>query len=158
MKTNPIPPRSVITGLKTWLSLGVTICAPLAFAQEAEPDDQEIIEMPVFQVSTEGDEGYRSSNTNSVALVSTLIKDTPVSIEVMNQEVMRDLGLDDVNAVIDFATNAGNNEGDANLQRQMNFRGLTTRFMRRNNFIWYTKADNFSTERVEVVRGPAALL
>ena len=145
-------------GLKRWLALGVASLATAVVAQETDSPDDEIVNMPVFQVVTTGDEGYRSSNTNSVTLVSTLIKDTPVSIEVMNQEVMRDLGLDDINAVIDFATNAGNNEGEANLQRQMNFRGLTTRFMRRNNFIWYTKADNFSTERVEVVRGPAALL
>ena len=125
---------------------------------EISAQDDEIFELSPFTVDSSTDVGYRSSNTNSVSLISTAIKDTPVSIEVINGEVIRDLGLNDVNSVIDFATNAGNNEGDAGLQRNMNFRGLTTRFMRRNNFIWYTKTDNFSTERVEVVRGPAALL
>ncbi|MBK1875518.1 TonB-dependent siderophore receptor [Pelagicoccus mobilis] len=125
---------------------------------QSDISEEELFELPPFTVDGSTDLGYQSSNTNSVSLVSTPIKDTPVSIEVLNGEVLRDLGLDNVNSAIDFATNAGNNEGGNGLQRNMNFRGLTTRFMRRNNFIWYTKSDNFSTDRVEVVRGPAALL
>lgn len=72
---------------------------PAINAQEASslatmPDD-EVYEMPVFQVDTAQDDRYLAANAVSGTRINTPIKELPMSLEVITSEFMEDIGADD---------------------------------------------------------------
>ncbi|TVR51353.1 MAG: hypothetical protein EA425_07280 [Puniceicoccaceae bacterium] len=58
----------------------------------AGDSDDDIYILSPFVVSTEGDRGYRATNTISGSRLNTAIKDIPMPIEVITEEFMRDVG------------------------------------------------------------------
>lgn len=70
---------------------------------EALTTDEEIYILNDFEVSAEQDRGYHSAHTLSGSRTSALIKDTPMTVTVVNEELIEDLnltGLSDLSKVV----------------------------------------------------------
>ena len=59
----------------------------------AVESDQSVYELSDFVVSDNEDKGYFSGSSTSVTKANELIKNTPVNVTVLNQELLDDLGI-----------------------------------------------------------------
>ncbi len=130
-------------------------------AQDDEPEDEEIYTLSPFEVSSEGDVGYISNFTLSGNLTNIALEDVPASISVMTTELLDDLGAEDLQDAMEFATGVvvqrenGVPGGNGN---SFTFRGIQTNWQARDNFRWYVPSDNYNVERLEVNLGPVGML
>ena len=144
------PRKSRFTTLTLALALGLTAAGNLG------AQDEEVIELNPFVVDASQDEGYDVSNTTSATRMNEAIKDLPMNIQALSGALLEDIAATDMMEALQHVTNVEPTQ-DPN-DREINFRGINSRFMRRNGFVWYNPTDNYSTERIEVVRGPNSLL
>lgn len=154
-----MPSRYLRAGGAAAALLTLAYSAPSLLGQATAATD-DAVALPAFGVSTERDVGYQSNNSNTATLVNEQLRDLPLNVVVFNEEFIRDIGAVDTIDVLNFATSVepqGIDQGNS-LQREFVMRGLTTRFALRNNFVWYQPSDAFATSRVELIRGPNALL
>jgi len=118
--------------------------------------DSEVVTLSAFEVLANDDDGYVSSNIISGSRIREAIKDTPLNISVITEEMMRDLKADTLNNVLEYTTGV-NVEEERNMSFQV--RGYRVWVPRRNGFrvgLPYGQTQN--VERVEFVRGPASVL
>lgn len=143
--------------------------------------DETIVLSP-FAVSTDKDTGYRATNSISGTRLDTAIKDTPMPIEVITRQFLEDTGSTDLRSALKFSSGvilqsqndlsnrgAGAYQGPGGVNNpegatanpnavQIKLRGFVTDNALRDGFIRQNSTDSVNVERVEVVRGPAALL
>ena len=171
------------------LSLGLTALpsnlvaqqtvAPAAAKTEAKEEDKVLVLSP-FVVSTEADTGYRATNSISGTRLNTAIKDTPMPIEVITRQFIDDTGATDLRSALKYSSgvilvsqndlsslgaNAYQGPGGVNNPEgatanpnavQVKLRGFVTDNVLRDGFIRQNSTDSVNIDRVEVVRGPAA--
>lgn len=118
---------------------------------------EDTLELSPFEVRTSQDVGYRSMFSNSGSLVAEELKNLPSSITTLNRELIDDTGVINVFELSRYAP-GGEFVNNPTMDTQFVFRGLSNEWQTRNFFIWYLPTDAFSVERVEVLRGPNALL
>ena len=150
-------------------------------AADPEPADEAVVLSP-FIVSTERDAGYRATNSISGTRLDTPIKDTPMPIEVITRKLIDDIGATDLRSALKHSAgvllqsqndlsssgaNAYQGPGGVNNPEgatanpnavQIKLRGFVTDNVLRDGFIRQNSTDSVNIDRVEVVRGPAALL
>ena len=158
MKANNLllQPTSLCSGLfMAALSMplsGQTV-APAPVPAEDEP-----ITMSVFEVSTDGDIGYQATRAAAVTRMDTRLEDIPMNVTVLNQEFMEDTlarTMEDVLEYVPGFVSTSNN--DAWVVR--GFDNANTKFL--NGFLQQASIGKVSIaniERVEVLKGPAAVL
>ena len=143
-------------------ALGVTLVASPAHGQASPARDGE--ERLSTQIIVQGKvEGYKAPNASSSTRTDTPILETPQSISVLSRQAMEDLQAARIEDVLDYAGGftRGNNFGGLGLT-DYNLRGFNTSEYFRNGFPinrgYPSAPDSITVERVEVLRGPAALL
>lgn len=168
-----------------WIIASLAAFAP-AVAQPTPPEADtpppadEVVMLSPFAVTTESDKGYRATNSISGSRLNTAIKDIPMPIEVITEEFMQDVGAKNLRDSLKYSAgiilksqndagqgttfvNAGgvhNTEGaTANKsQTTVKLRGFITDSVLRDGFRRQHSTDSANIGRIEVVRGPAALL
>jgi iron complex outermembrane recepter protein len=133
--------------------------------QTGATDDDEVIQLSAFTVSTERDVGYRASNSIAGTRTNTPIKDIPMNIQVFTKDLADDLLIKNQ---VDFENyNASLVNGNADRfsdnviqQSYQNFlfRGFRQNWGLRDGVREYDPIDTQNLARVEVVKGPAAAL
>lgn len=169
--------RSLLLG-GSWLG-----CAVLATAQSPAPtpapNPEEVLEMSPFEVSTSQDRGYYASNAISGSRVDAAIQDIPLTIEVVTSEFIKDTGATDLRESLRYSAGillqtqndayslSFNDPGGVNnpegasadiSSSSFKIRGFVTRNTLRNGFRRQHATDSVNIDRIEVVRGPSALL
>ena len=156
---------------------------PALFAQEtvseASQTEEEIIELSPFLVDSTADKGYKATNSISGSRISTAIKEIPMPIEVITEDFLRDVGATDLRESLRYSAGvvlqSQNTQGvnsfygpggvnnpesvtaDKN-QSTIKLRGYVTDVVLRDGFRRQSATDSINIGRIEVVRGPAALL
>ncbi|MCD8481640.1 MAG: Plug domain-containing protein [Verrucomicrobia bacterium] len=161
----------------------IAALVPLVFtvALHAQADDADgpIFELSPFEVNTSGDDRYYASNAISGSRLDVRIQDMPLSIEVITSEFFTDTGSTNLRDALRYsagimlqtqndAFQAGtdnfggvnNPEGATSAKGDSSFkiRGFVTNNTLRNGFRRQHATDTINIDRVEVVRGPSALL
>ena len=149
-------------------------------SNEDSSNEQEMIEeLSPFEVSVDGDRGYFATNTISGSRINTALQDMPMPIEVITSEFIEDTGALDLReslrysagVILDSQNDAGAGLDDvpggvhngggatANISNTtIKLRGFVTDNSLRKGFRRQHGSDSINIDRVEVVRGPAALL
>ncbi|MDA8527431.1 TonB-dependent receptor plug domain-containing protein [Opitutaceae bacterium] len=176
----PWKPRHVLA------TASLMLLAPVLSAQQTnasdalDSDDSDVIELSPFTVDTTQDKGYRATNSVTGSRLNTLIKDIPMPIEVITEQFVKDTGSTDLREslrysagiVLESQNDAGqgntfvneggvhSNEGAtaAKTQTTVKMRGFITDSVLRDGFRRQHATDSANIGRIEVVRGPAALL
>lgn len=156
--------------LATQLNAQTTAAAP---ESESEKD---VVKLSPFTVDTTQDKGYRATNSTSGTRLNTPIKDVPIPIEIITSEFIRDTGAQDLRQALQYSAGVvlesqgdfGRDLSDADdgaegvtgtkEQTSIKLRGFTTTESLRRGFRRASYSDSVAIERVEVVRGPSALL
>ena len=127
--------------------------------------DEGVVALSPFQVNTDKDYGYLKTNSITATRIGTEIQRTPLAISVISSELIADTNLQSITDVLRFI---GSGSGDNNfaMQRpangatpvgQFTVRGFQVNTMLRNGTQRYTSFNMDNTDRIEVVKGPAAL-
>jgi iron complex outermembrane receptor protein len=141
-----------------------------------------LVALSPFTVTTQKDRGYKATNSVSGTRLDASIKDVPFAIEVITTEFIRDTGATSLREALKFSAGiqlqsqndyTGNgltqyqNPGGVNNPEMQTanktdtvvvIRGFTTDNALRDGFRRKVTTDAANIDRIEVVRGPAALL
>ena len=145
-----------VLNLATFLNAQTSETTPPPSAAPVKND--EVISLSVFEVTTTGDLGYQSANAAEATRMNTPIEDIPMNVTVFNQQFIEDLLATDTAALLAYEPSAvKTTENDGFLARGSANVG--------SNFLnGFAQTSGFGSqplaniERVEVIRGPAAVL
>ncbi|HKJ90899.1 MAG TPA: TonB-dependent receptor plug domain-containing protein, partial [Oceanipulchritudo sp.] len=168
---------------KSLLSLTLILAASLPGIAQTDDDDpvsgdDMVFELSPFEVATSGDQGYYASNAISGSRINVPIQDMPLTIEVVTSEFIQDTGATDLReslkyssgillqsqndafGIFDNVGNVNNPEGATGDKSNSGFkiRGFVVENTLRNGFRRQHATDTINIDRIEVVRGPSALL
>ncbi len=155
-------------GSQALLCGAALLVAPLAVAQDDEEDD-EIFELSPFTVEGSEDQGYRATSTLAGSRIRTDLKDVGSAISVITEEFLRDTGAVDNQSLLQYTTSTevggigGNFAGDERLgllnpNANTRVRGLTAADNTRDYFLSDIPWDGYNVNRVDMQRGPNAML
>jgi len=133
--------------------------------------NEDAVILSPFVVSTDQDRGYSSASTLSGTRLDTPAKFVAASISEINKALMDDLGMYNMNELVDFATNsqamdnsrygsfsdAGQNSS-VTQPFNANIRGKQVGSTSRDFFVTRAPDDGYNTDRVSVNRGPNSIL
>lgn len=164
-------------------TLGLSLWGGQLQAQEAakteEEENAKIEELSPFEVSVDGDRGYYATNTISGSRINTALQDMPMPIEVITSEFIEDTGALDLRESLRYSAGVildSQNDAGAGLQdvpggvhngagatanisnTTIKLRGFVTENSLRRGYRRQHGSDSINIDRVEVVRGPSALL
>lgn len=138
-------------------SAGFGQTTPAPSASSAAPKE-ETVQLSVFEVTTSKDIGYQSTNAAEVTRMNTPIEDIPINVTIFNQQFIEDLLATDTSELLAYdASSVKTSENDGFMARGSASVGT--------NFLdGFAQTTGFGSqplgniERVEVLRGPAAIL
>jgi hypothetical protein len=160
---------------------------PPTAAQVARPGDpapapaEEAVVLSAFEVRESDDQGYLATSAQSGTRLRSDLKDIAASVSVITKDFMNDIGARNVEDLLTYTLNTevggvGGNFSEAistvvSTGSEMNFdsalgnvspgtrvRGLTSADSTRDFFITDVPLDSYNTDRIEINRGPNAML
>ena len=150
--------------LRRFLCTGATVVAfPALLAQVRPPMPPEKPEAPVvlaqFEVSAEGDDGYKAANAISGTSFNTALLDLPRPVEVITAEFIEDIGAREIGEALKYSGSMSDN-GNATPEDVTgnNFynRGFQSFTSYRNGYRSFGVADTLFIDRVEIIKGPSS--
>lgn len=139
--------------------------------------DRDTIVLSPFEVTSEGDEGYRATSTLAGTRLRSELRDVAASVSVITRDFMRDVGANDLGTLLNYTvgtevTGASGNLSGAEAQSSFvdydavmrdpsprtRVRGLTSADTTRDYFISDVPLDGYITDRIDINRGANAML
>ncbi len=126
------------------------------------PSDRPIALSP-FEVMAGKDLGYQSTATLSGTRTGELLRNLPVSVSIINQELLNDVGVTDVMQAMALYGVGVEQTGEPGIGlagiggggNSLSFRGIQSSWQGRDGFVWYGVSDSFNVESLEISRGPS---
>jgi outer membrane receptor protein involved in Fe transport len=158
---------------KRWLGFGLAalMATSVAIGQTVTPrsadsdeDDRPIILSP-FTVESEADYGYLKTNSATATRIGTEIQRIPLNVSVISEEFIQDTNMSDIQDVLRYqATSSGDTRmgilqpGNAFTPSGIfTLRGFPVNARMRNSLLRYNNYTLDNIERVEIIKGPAAV-
>ncbi|HEY4249381.1 MAG TPA: TonB-dependent receptor plug domain-containing protein [Lacunisphaera sp.] len=176
MNTNVKRSLAVLAFAASTWPLAAQTAAPAPAAKPASTLDEEAIVLSPFEVSSTKDTGYQATETLAGTRIRTDLKDVASSIQVITKEFLDDVGATDSGTLLQYTTNAevagtrgtylGQGNGTSvdetnNLRNPATanrVRGLAAADNTRDFFTTDIPWDSFNVDRVDIQRGPNAIL
>ena len=115
--------------------------------------------LSAFEVSAQGDDGYKAANAISGTSFNTALLDLPRPIEVITAEFIEDIGAREIGEALKYSGSMSDN-GTATPEDVTgnNFynRGFQSFTSYRNGYRSYGVADTLFIDRVEIIKGPSS--
>ncbi|MSU47914.1 MAG: TonB-dependent receptor [Opitutus sp.] len=132
------------------------------FAAQSPSAGQDVVDLSPFVVRAQGDDGYAARQTVSATRTATDLSTLPVSISVLTEQFLNDLGAVDIQEALAYQNVIGAAEDyfTANLSTSFKVRGFNAAVLR-NGFPaagGTTPVARSAVDRIELVQGPASLL
>ncbi|WP_414664425.1 TonB-dependent siderophore receptor [Horticoccus sp. 23ND18S-11] len=131
-----------------------TAPAPAASSTPAAAGDT--VTLSPFEVVSDNDRGYQAANTLGATRTNVAIRDLPMQMNVVTEQLMLDRALFDLDQVLDVIPGTARTFNE--FVPQANIRGFDSSAAMRNGVRGLTTPDMNSIARVETLKGPAALL
>ncbi len=117
------------------------------------PEESAPVKLSDFVVSTDHDNGYRATNSISATHIDTPIQDLPFNMQVVTPAFMKDIAAFDVQSALQYVPGV-----TAATDTGATIRGFTGNWTQRDGFQWLDPDDVANVDRIEVIRGPNAVL
>ena len=130
-----------------------TVATKSATAAPGDP-----VQLSVFEVSSDRDLGYRAMSSIAGSRTGEDLRNVPMPITVLTEEFLRDIDATDLLEAARFSTGGRGMPTDDNDQQAFQFRGFRSQYQTRNLFVWQAPADAYNIERIDIAKGPNALL
>ena len=134
-------------------------------ATTAEPVDKDVYVLSPFEVKSDKDYGYLKTNAATATRIGMEIQNVPMNITVMSEDFIKDTGIRTITDILRY-TSSGSPDSRYAMRRpgnsatpQGNFtlRGFTVNSLMRNGVFRYNSYNLDNVDRVEIVKGPAAV-
>src|SRR3954471_10681153 len=158
----PIPVRFKMSVLP--VCIGLCILAPYVAAQNATSNKQpgEVVTLPTFNVSSERANEYRAADTISASRIQGALIDVPSTINVITRDFIEDIGANTLQDATQYLAGIGTGRlgGTNGISDRQTLRGFESNNRTIDNLagVFMAKLDPELYERVEVVKGPNAIL
>ncbi|MDQ8180322.1 TonB-dependent receptor plug domain-containing protein [Pelagicoccus sp. SDUM812005] len=154
--------------------LSALFLTPLLSSQDS--NEEEVFELSPFTVDGSQDDGYRATSTLAGSRIRTELKDVGAAVTVITKEFLEDLGAVDNETLLAYTPsmevggtfgNFSGASGDSSLSERDTFnnpngntrvRGLAQADNTRNFFLSDVPWDGYVVDRVDMSRGPSAIL
>lgn len=159
---NKLPRTTTHMKIKKLL-LGFALTAPVVLlGQNATTDDEEVFELSPFTVDATADSGYVASQTLAGTRLATNLRDAPSPVTVLTMDYLEDIDATDINEALSFIPSA---DDDPRAYNSLNnnpvsttIRGFQNTQNNVNFFQTRVTIDRYNIERIEINRGPNAIL
>jgi iron complex outermembrane recepter protein len=143
------------------LCLGLGVFIPLQWSTGQDitaglpGSGDEVIELPPFEVQGRADEGFASSTALGGTRTREQLKDIPLSIQVINTEMIEAFAAPDVSRAVELVDGV---EWDGVFINAYRYRGFFSGGKQVDFFNWAPPTNSYNLERVESISGPMSLL
>lgn len=180
LAAQPVAPSQPDTTTTTTTTTSTTTQAATptttAVTSTAAAEDQGPIVLSPFEVTSTQDNGYAAQDTLAGTRIRTNLDDVAASIQVIDQQFLNDIGATDNNSLLQYTTNAdvygtrgsylglgaGQSVNETNNlidpQAVNRIRGLAAADNTRGYYLTDIPWDSFNTDRIDILRGPNAIL
>ena len=133
--------------------------SPMDVALSASDQDieEELYVLPEFVVSNDQDEGYYSANSTSVTRTNTLVKNSPISMSIVNEQLLDDLNILNTQDLAMVSAAIDEDPNGFSLDR-IRIRGFRNSFSRFNFFKRNLPSDSYNIGRVDIIKGANSLI
>lgn len=138
------------------LFLPACVLVPLQ-AQSNATADEETVTLPTFTVSSDSASGYVATNSVSATKVAAKLKDLPVSLDVVTEQLFSDYATTELYSIVAMSAGVSSQRATSG-EESYSVRGFTTFFTARNGNTKLRSNDSSNVARVEVVNGPTSVL
>ena len=132
----------------------LTNAVPSTSEQDVE---EELYVLPEFVVSNDQDEGYYSANSTSVTRTNTLVKNSPISMSIVNEQLLDDLNILNTQDLAMVSAAIDEDPNGFSLDR-IRIRGFRNSFSRFNFFKRNLPTDSYNIGRVDIIKGANSLI
>lgn len=127
--------------------------------------EKDVQALSPFEVRGEKDYGYLRTNTSTATRIGMAIQKVPLSVSVISEDFIKDTGMKDIGDVLRYQGSAAGDNRMGVLQPATSFtpsgnislRGFPINSRLRNGMARYNNYTFDNVERVEVIKGPAAI-
>lgn len=123
----------------------------------ATDTSETIYELSDFVVTEENDKGYFSGSSTSATKANELIKNTPVNVTVLNQELLDDIGIDTTEDLAQVSAAIDTDPTSYSLD-QIRIRGFRNSFTRYNGFRRTIPRDGYNINRYDIIKGANSMI
>ena len=132
----------------------------------AEPMDKDVVVLSPFEVKSDRDYGYLKTNSATATRIGTEIQKVPLNISVISEEFLKDANFKDIQDLMRYqSTSAGDTRMGVLATPATGFtpsgnfslRGFPINSRLRNGLLRYNAYSLDNIDRVEVIKGPAAV-
>jgi outer membrane receptor protein involved in Fe transport len=131
----------------------------------AVPTDSEVMVMSPFQINSDKDYGYLLTNSATATRIGMEIQKIPLSISVFSEDFIRDTGMREIQDVMRYSASAAGDTrqgvkppgNSATPSGTFTLRGFPVSSRLRNGLNRYSYYNMDTVERIEVIKGPAAV-
>ena len=118
------------------------------------PTSDETITLDEFSVTESRADGYRSTTSLTATGIGAKIMDTPVTINVLTEEFLRDTAATEIREALVFVPGIGTNPRN---ESEYTVRGFQGNISYRNGQYRRQNYTSWNVQRVEVLKGPSAI-
>ena len=123
----------------------------------AVENDESVYELSDFIVTDKEDKGYFSGSSTSATKANELIKNTPVNVTVLNQELLEDLGINTTEDLAQVSSSIDTDPTSYSLD-QIRIRGFRNTFTRYNGFRRTIPRDGYNINRYDIIKGANSMI
>jgi len=149
-----VAPLTLIGQTTLDANLPLMSATPIASEQDAE---EELYVLPEFVVSNDQDDGYYSANSTSLTRTNTLVKNSPISMSIVNEQLLDDLNILSTEDLAMVSASIDEDPNGFSLDR-IRIRGFRNLFSRFNFFRRNLPTDPYNIARVDIIKGANSLI
>ncbi len=131
----------------------------------AQPSDPDTLVLSPFTVTSDKDYGYLKTNSSTATKIGMEIQKIPLNISVISEEFIKDTNMKDIQDVLRYQSSSAGDGRMGIIQPATGFtpsgimtlRGFPINSRLRNGLLRYNAYTLDNVERVEVIKGPAAV-
>ena len=123
----------------------------------ATETNETVYELSDFVVTDKDDKGYFSGSSTSATKANELIKNTPVNVTVLNQELLDDLGINTTEDLAQVSAAIDTDPTSYSLD-QIRIRGFRNSFTRYNGFRRTLPRDGYNINRYDIIKGANSMI
>ena len=129
------------------------------------PSDPEVVTLTAFDVKTDRDFGYLKTNAATATKIGMEIQKIPMNVQVLSREFLDDTNAKSLTDLFRYSASASGDTrfamrvpaNSATPQGTFTMRGFVVNSLMKNGVFRYTSYNLDSIERVDVIKGPAAV-
>jgi outer membrane receptor protein involved in Fe transport len=131
--------------------------AVIAVSGADDVENEEIYILSDFEVSASDDQGYFSANSNSATRTNSLVKNTPITMSIVNEELLSDLGIQSNEDLAAVVSGIDTDPDGFSLDR-LRIRGFRASVSRYDYFPRTVPRDGYNVNRVDIIKGANSLI